>query len=105
MTDEPTLLSRVLAATGPDPALDGAIDGLVGHEGEAWPPRYTASLDAAVALLERVRPDWHVSVQGVNATWFAEINSTRDGPLEVARANGATPALALLAALLRSLGQ
>lgn len=96
MTDEPTLLSRVLAATGPDRELDGAIDGLVGHEGEAWPARYTA-----VALVGQIGGNRYVSLHDIGgAHWRAEIAAR---PPYVAEHR--MPALALLAALLRSLGQ
>lgn len=36
------LLTRLQAEAGPDRRLDGELDGLVDHENEAWPPRYTA---------------------------------------------------------------
>ena len=69
------LLARVEAAAGPDRELDSSIALLCGwtHEVnhaedyECWRnpdgkacylPRYTASIDAALALVERVLPGW-----------------------------------------------
>lgn len=64
MTDLNELLERVSSATGPDRELDRDIcielaidmatdDGAVGWKS---PPHFTASTDAALALVERVLP-------------------------------------------------
>lgn len=110
------LLERVKAATGPDRMLDGALhvhfsDGrLTEHDDFGWvkgprdigeAPRLTASLDAALALVERVRPGSWIELTGprkylnipspVPNYWRAECGAI---------GWGASPALALLAALL-----
>lgn len=140
----PTLLSRVLAATGAtgaDREIDWKLadrfgwfmphlwagnradpygvsrdpDGVIIHTG--WGNSttrhlqpYTSSIDAAVALVEKVRPEGRWSVyqlagnyEGVIARNFQ--GRTDKGPHEVCAESAATPALALLAALLRSLDQ
>ncbi|PZU22454.1 MAG: hypothetical protein DI589_11200 [Shinella sp.] len=86
MTDLTTLIAKLEAATGPDRELDVAIscaiDGRVlekrGNDRKEWlylpgtnnwrqdpgsygqflSPRFTASIDTAVALAERVLPGW-----------------------------------------------
>lgn len=73
------LVERVKAATGPDRELDISIGTTIGgwtyqphvphnfkwHDGEfdrpGGPPSYTASIDAALALVERLLPDWVVA--------------------------------------------
>lgn len=134
MTD--TLLERVKKAVGPDRAIDGDLfieftpgiqeagridrdftGGVVGW----WPtdgpyqsarevPRYTASIDAALALLDRVLPgaEWTRSMDSVNTdgTELVEIawraNEDNDWIIEIGRAHS-TP-LAILAALLQAKG-
>lgn len=73
-TDLADLLARVEAATGPDREIDGLLycmeDEVIQR---CWPhwgreqrenltPRYTASLDAALALVERVLPGSTVDI-------------------------------------------
>lgn len=98
------LLERVEGATGPDRELDAAIEcALASTWGSAINPRpYTASLDAALALVERVRPGWtwEGGRDPAKASW-AYLYAKIDGP--TFSASAPTPALALLAALLRSL--
>jgi hypothetical protein len=113
------LLERVEKATGPDRELDfalalaftpggyrwpdergGAImwpDGR-GSFGVAEPDCLTASLDAAMALVERVLPGWDWIIGHTNGglTVHAQL-----GPNEMAF--GDTAPLALLAALLKAL--
>jgi hypothetical protein len=115
-----SLLERVSAATGPDRDLDGKLwclgeDFIYSHRSsmdeaiiymrpgdkgvrrESDCPRYTASLDATLALVERVRPGFWLAINGnfhMNQ-WDAEVGQWK--------ARAPTPALALLAALLRSL--
>lgn len=125
MTDLQSLLSRVEKATGPDRELDEQLAMrlagfkatiTVGHEAlgnlrtvPAHAPHYSASLDAALALVEgalgikgtfwRLRLVYPVSDNCANAyvviwpypKWVA------------AYGEAPTPALALLAALLRAL--
>lgn len=127
-----SLLTRVEGLTGPDREVDALIwlrftsgatrelktvksakslwpDYTIDETRDAFrtlvsPPPYTASLDAALALVERVRPDWYVRIQGCNSAWYAEINPTRAGSFHGSfEANGSTAPLALLAALLKSL--
>lgn len=76
MTDLTELLARVEAATGPDRELDAEIFIRVARDGDdsivynrqiekVWIgrdwfdfPRYSGSVDAALALVERVLPGW-----------------------------------------------
>lgn len=72
------------------------------HTKEA--PFYTASLDAALALVERVRPGHWWSIEHVGGAPPAGFAKARIFTPEVAySASGSTPALALLSALIRSL--
>lgn len=126
-TDLTALLARMEAAAGPDREWDrrlwkatgqGTIrlvtglgmngrtpgrqtafgpDGLV-----STVPRYTASLDAALALVERVLPGQAVIVgmrQTPDTMPWARVGKPRDGADSVAP----TPALALLAAMLKAM--
>ena len=133
-----TLLSRVLAATGPDRELDAAICvalmdvsdaeyfklgavkpsnahvdwrvDLVNDTGvvRSMPPdHYTASLDAALALCERVLPGVSPAVgQNVHHIyWHARLSTLdeKDAPITAGEASASTPALALLAAILKAM--
>lgn len=64
---------------------------------------YTTSLDAALALCERVLPGWlrEVSEQS-SLRWMAEVMEGGDAEISAISA-AKTPALALLAAMLRAL--
>lgn len=122
------LLERVEKEHGPDRSLDGAIyieftipkerigrvdqsDGVVGWHPNDAPyvsavdvPKYTASIDAALALAERVSPGW-IEVNGprkylniptpVPNHWRAEVSGWTGW--------GHTAPLAILSALLRAL--
>jgi hypothetical protein len=128
------LLARVEAATGPDRALDSAIAIAlrVGAEGYPRSPLgtfrpgyvqadlgrdgwsvgwrtepYTASLDAALALVARALPGgWHVNLgrtyrdKSGRGPWMAYLENDPDE----AQAHAPTASLALLAAMLRALG-
>jgi hypothetical protein len=118
------LLERVKAATGPDRELDDAIrhaiDGKMVEPQLLWRETfpYTASIDDALALTERMLPGWAWCVQkivGVPSrapTQDCEadlwVPAAKDAQIVWAgkrrfRADGATPALAILAALLSAL--
>lgn len=113
------LMERLERLEWPDRALDLEILARVAQAGE-WaegdityalsdvegttsPPAYTASLDTAVALVERVLPDakWDVSTTGFRpgATVVSFARRAREG------AYAATPAIALLIAALKALDQ
>jgi hypothetical protein len=120
------LLERVKAATGPDRGLDGLIaiafppDGEARTElgeatsrygkywfkhdhgeGSALPRLYTASIDAALALTERMLPGKSVLIglrQAAGTKPWARIGEWRE-----ADATSATLPLAILAALLTAL--
>lgn len=98
---------RLSEATGPDRELGVAvyetleICSYIPDEGDP-----TASLDAAVALCERVlpNPDWFWRVNSIYGGAQARINQMLDSEngLEV-YGSGRTPALALLLATVRAL--
>lgn len=119
------LVGRVEAATGPDRELDLLIaqtlvpdvvvlrrnDDDTGNEPHTyW--EYTGSVDAALALAERVLPGWHWTVASLHtelgsawadvasADW---IDNKPGHDAEHAEAGAATPALAIILATLRSL--
>ena len=110
MTDLHSLLARVEKAEGADREIDFAIaealDG-VNRVSSAARLRYTASLDAAVALVEKVFPRcgygaslrWPEISRGPDEVahgWIHHGDDTHEGDAH-------TPALALIAALLRAL--
>lgn len=77
-------------------------------------PRYTASIDAAVSLVEKMLPSWswqtRVStssdgeVRYTNArVWQAHDPRDDESPIYWATSSDKTPAIALIAALLKSL--
>ena len=118
------LLERVERAEGPDRDYDWDLAFLDGWKfdeiSDTWtmpdghwdqfltPPRYTASLDAAVALVERKLPGhhWSVSRQCEYPSLafcdyrFAAFVGDYGSPK---RAEGPTPAIAVIKALLRAL--
>ena len=69
-------------------------------------PAYTASLDAALALAERVNPrfGWQIEYDSCGLVNYAWVSETLylDGPQFHLRGRAATPALALCAAILRA---
>lgn len=98
------LLERVEAAAGPDRYL--AVDILTALNICSYIPDEgdpTASLDAAVWLVGRVRPGWSWGV-AIEASYPASAQVWNKLDDTVVRwPQAASPALALLAALLRSL--
>jgi len=67
-------------------------------------PAYTASLDAALALVERLLPGWLPYVEKLrDDRWFAGIRVDETAYVGSRSAFAATPALALLSALLSAL--
>jgi hypothetical protein len=114
MADLTPLSERVEGAGGPDRELDREVwAALVAnppaslvHVGRIEVPAYTASLDSALGLVERVLPGWAWRVEFV-AKWrpggpFYGADLT-DGIKPASRRAGPTPALAVLAALLKAL--
>ena len=70
-------------------------------------PRLTASLDAALALVERVRPGCGWTVQRLlhDQSFTAELYVPKPRVIQHYADKGPTPALALIAALLAALNQ
>lgn len=95
-------LPREYPATLPIPA------GLGRAGVQAMAPKFTVSLDAALALVERVLPSAHVSLYSIGAPWSrwqARVVTEHDGDELVTwfDAVAATPARALLVAMLNAL--
>jgi hypothetical protein len=129
--DYASLLEGVKAATGPDRELDDAILSAVGWFDADAPARFgaqtidgriTASLDAALGLVERVLPGCEMSIlrtaalrQTRGSEWGADLwdgslpdgdNAGRyGGKMNSVSGAGPTPALAVLAALLKALSE
>lgn len=133
MADLAELLERVKAASGPDRETDVALwlamtpgatyrTTRAKHTatGREWDinesrvnggalvevPTFTASLDAALALVERVLPEDRIVTAGAivaNGTSRGMASVTTVANRASHTANGATPALALLAATLSAL--
>jgi hypothetical protein len=126
MADLIELAERVEKGEGPDAKLDRAIfDLCLGgrfweeengafftreYRGQATPVSFTSSLDAVVALLERVLPGWG---HGYATGWYGKDmpggfvfppNSGAD-LLKATLGKGSSPARALLAAILRALSE
>lgn len=103
------ILERLQSLQGPDTDVDADIwceifapDAVAIDPGVRFPP-YTASLDAAIALVEKMLPGakWTVSKVG-----FAQITldkKTRISSDDGQDINYANPAIALLIALFRAL--
>lgn len=119
MADLAALIERLEKLTCPDREVDDLIGAAVFRTEPVGPfspgskvdkrlPRYTASLDAVIALVERELPGWHWNV-GEFPTVRAQLAQpveTKFGPGIGIRADttGATPAIALCLALLRAKG-
>lgn len=98
-SDLTALLARVEAATGPDRELDCAI--MMALDPQSWFPLYTSSLDATVALVEKVRPSYDYGVWRNGGKRGAYV--TVNGFLFAGCRQQLSAHLALLAALLRSM--
>jgi hypothetical protein len=105
LTDLQALLERVKAATGPDRELDRAIDDYFDpmHIGALRP--VTASIDAALALVERRLPRWNWIVSDRATCVLRPANGKDENRswIQWREANARTPPLAILAALLTAL--
>jgi hypothetical protein len=103
------LIKRLETAPGPDAALDAAIEALVNGGTSLSPPRYTASLDAALMLVPASPPhDWDVFCENDPlgaARFIAHCHKAElYGAHSYEPSFGATPALALCVAALTALG-
>ncbi len=111
------LISRLEGLEVPDREVDQLILELLPTPpdgwGSTWPDHLTwdslagktaapvtASLDAAVALLERVLPEWFWTV---DSTGHADIGSQQDA-LQEAFGTAKTPAIAMCIAVLKAAG-
>lgn len=131
MTDLRSLLEKVETATGPDRSLDARIywhlkqphyaSAPHGHEddGASWgalitlddylagtynmSPLLTSSLDAVLSLVEEKLPDHDVGVFRIDGAWEAQLGPRGTFGAVSTEQHTPTPALALLAALLRAL--
>lgn len=130
MTDLTTLIAKLEAATGPDRELDaeiwletspGATRNLIEVKSGTgqWPPytidetrdasgllivvpSFTASIDAAVALAERVLPGWSISIgKSVHyGYWLGRTSEVVNGDIISFEAEHSTPSIALVIAIL-----
>lgn len=115
------LITRLSKLDAPDREVDAQIDRALGlhvdvgefsgpwtrypepdHYRQTTP--YTASVDAAIALAERMLPGWHWSIYDTDGV--GRCNAQMERPdftgAEDFDGTGATPAIALLIALLRA---
>lgn len=105
MTDLRELEKRLEDATGPSQTLDRQINDTLGLPPIGY-PRFTSSLDAAVALVERIFPEreWALSVDKENGKACADVaDDVWDESFENIRAFSKAPPLALCLALVRAL--
>lgn len=118
MTDLADLIARVEAATGPARVLDRILFETLGTPsrerlGRGHAPEFTASVDAALALIERALPLGYPSLyrnylperyDGEAKEWSCDLSIVGgSAPYNVFEAEAHTPALALIAALLKAL--
>lgn len=99
-----TLIEKLKAATGPSAELDGEIWLQFGSDagvGRAW--NYTASIDAALALVEEVLPGWSwvLNKQAEFSLWTEEFVGTL--PRRQIDSDHKSPAIAILIALLNEI--
>lgn len=104
-----SILKRLKEATGPDYKIDKAIaekfnDWHYSTNGIARECHsYTSSIDAALALVERMLPDYRVHVSALCGTAQADI-CKKDNEYPFGKPfNAATPPLAILTALFSAL--
>lgn len=112
MTDLRELEKRLEEATGPSQTLDRQINDTLGLPPIGY-PRFTSSLDAAVALVERVLPGWEWERKCETNRWkFVRLIGPEFHKYEfmgphnkhcTAWTFGETPPLALCLALIRAL--
>lgn len=97
------LIARVEKCTGPDREIDQQVWQMFDTPNPIWHDRYTASLDAVVALVEWEFPEhscpWTVRQALGGRQYYADIEGGEDFYCE---AYASTPALALLLAFLRA---
>lgn len=101
------LLARVESAAEPLIELDREIGGILEAAlvNIVEPPRYTSSIDAAVALCERVLPGWKWAVRNCSGGPTASVHHGSETPNvwnKTKAARSSTPALAFCAAILRA---
>jgi hypothetical protein len=109
MTAYRELIERLERSTGPDRIADCLLFEMQWKEGEPLgPPAYTASIDAALSLVEKMLPDWGRCLywnncQGHTARLEDNANAYTGSTGADFEARGATAPIALLIALLRAL--
>lgn len=105
MSDLVDLLERVRSATGPDRELDEALRVQLGYPPKPW--NYTASIDAALALTERVLPGWVWLKKSPKViSLYRPLTDEEDAAKAWAKhydGTGATAPIAILAATLSAL--
>lgn len=111
MTDFNEIADHCEKAAGPDRSIDGMIAMAVGasmpDDPAGWPPKYTASLDAAMSL----KPDgWCIDAgtgggDYIYGPWARCFPDTHQGQSAgTGNRNAATMALAICSAALRAIG-
>lgn len=107
MTDIGALVKRVEAATGPDAFLDAhiraALDMPATLPVTTECPNYTASIDAALSLVERVLPGYGLELYWGTVGAAACLASDATYSQHWSGSRCPTPALAILGALLTAL--
>jgi hypothetical protein len=97
------LKRRIEEAKGPDRDLDAALECAF----EAWGriPAFTGSIDAALALVERVLPGWGYTIEAAMPGLGVSVHLWPPRPTvdEGEEGEGPTPALALILALINAL--
>lgn len=122
--DLPSLLTRVQAATGPDRELDEAIGKWLWAKGyNPWDcfnynkdrdvhgKPFTSSIDAALALVEKLLPGWRYAMASVvlgkdehdHVPWCGLAGPYSSCTFNDHEGRATTPPLAILAALLSAL--
>ena len=106
MSKYAAIISRLEAATGPNYEIECSIHEMCGEQRPIIPSPYTASLEAAIALVERMLPGWRKSV-GENlhhGYWQGRVYRFQDDDIfERYGHHDTAPAIALLLAMFRAL--